>query len=127
MKRVSLRVGKNVTVQAEGESHLEVFEELQSLQEVFQDDVCGKCGNDDLMYRVRKPTNEKGTKEYKYPEIVCKKCWARLTFGQMEGGAVFPVRFKREDGQYVTDGEGKKIPFGSNGWVKYNKETGQEE
>lgn len=124
--KVSLQSG-NVVLEAVGENHLELFEQLSSLQEVFQQDKCGKCGNANLKFVVRKVQD--GKKEYKYPEIRCSspKCLAKLTFGGMEGGALFPVRFEREDGAYKKDANDKLIPRGSWGWVKYNKETGKEE
>lgn len=51
----------------------------------------------------------------------------KLTYGHGEGDILYPERFKSKDGQYLKDDNGKFIPLGSNGWLKYNAETKQEE
>jgi hypothetical protein len=115
--KVNFKVNNKVTVTAEGETQLEVFEQLGSLQEVFGEEKCGKCGGDSLAFRVRHVTD--GKKEYTYPEMQCRspKCFAKLSFGQqMESKNLFPKR-KNEDG----------TEKGKRGWVIYNKETGKEE
>ena len=122
--QVNKQIG-TVTLLADGENPLEIFEKLAMLQEVFCEDKCGKCGNTALSYRVRKVQD--GKKEYTYPELGCNKCYAKLTFGQSDDGRLFPVRYQRKDKEYIKDKDGRNIPKGSNGWVKYNKETGKEE
>lgn len=122
--QVNRQVGK-VTLCADGENPLEIFQKLATLQEVFCESKCGKCGCEDLSYRVRNVQD--GKKTYTYPEMSCSKCWAKLSFGQSDDGALFPVRYQRKDKEYLKDKDGKNIPKGANGWVKYNKETGKEE
>jgi len=109
---------------AEG-SPAEIWQELQTFQELFEDNACGKCNNKDIKYRIRKA--EKGKKEYDYYELQCPKCYAKMSYGQSDEGALFPIRFLREGKEYVKDENGKNIPKGTRGWVKFNKETGKEE
>jgi len=135
MLRVEQQINNTTVVVAEGETQLEVFKQLASMTEVFDNSVCQKCHNKEghgVSFTIRKAS--KGKKEFEYPELVCKdgKCRAKLTFGQADGGVLFPVRFERgksEDGTtvYLKDSEGKNIPRGKWGWVRYNKETGKEE
>jgi hypothetical protein len=117
----------NITVCGQGNTHLEVFSELAELEEIFSSvGECGKCKSGNISFRMRKASDGK-KKEYVYPEAQCRSCWAKFSFGQSEGGKLFPIKFLREDGEYLKDKDGKNIPKGVNGWVKYNKETGKEE
>lgn len=122
--KVEYRISPRATVVAEGDTQLDVFTSLASMQEIFGESKCGKCDSEDIQFKIR--TVKDGKKEYTYPEMQCRKCWAKLSYGQMEGGALFPVRYLREDGEYVKVDD-KLVPKGTRGWVKYNKETGKEE
>jgi len=131
--QIQQKVNDRVTVVADGENPMELFQQLSSLQEVFGENCCGKCGGTNLTYRIRKA--QKGKDEYDYPEMVChsldiktgKACYAKLSFGQGDDGILFPVRFQREGKVYVKDADGKNIPKGANGWVRYNFEKKCEE
>ena len=123
--KINYRVNSKVTIQLEPDSDVDAFKQLAHVEEVFGDSCCGKCKKDNLSYHLRVAT--KGNKRYEYPEIRCKDCYAKLTFGQMEGGTVFPVRFQREGGEYIKGEDGKNVPRGNWGWVLYNKATGKEE
>lgn len=103
--QVRLKVSENVWVEANGDTQTDVFEQLSSMQEVFGSTTCGKCKSTDVQFVVR------DVDENKYFELRCKKCFARLSFGQhKKGGGLFP---KRKDGdKYLPDG----------GWLKWNKE-----
>jgi DNA-directed RNA polymerase subunit RPC12/RpoP len=111
----------------EGQGHLDVWKQIASFQEVFEEEKCGKCGSDHLRYVVR--VAKDGKKEYEYPELRCQKCGAKLSFGTMNDGikSLFPIRFERDGTEYKRDANDKLIPIGTNGWKKYNKETGKEE
>lgn len=139
---VQVKVNSKVTVVADGKNPMEVFQNLSALQEVFGEEKCGKCEGTNFSFRVRKAKD--GKKEYLYPEIVChshlietnsdgiikdskKLCYAKLAFGQSDDGILFPIRFKREGKEYVKDTDGKNIPKGSNGWVRFNFEKKLEE
>lgn len=119
-------LNKSVCVVAEGETQLEVFKNLASMQEVFGEEKCGKCGGEDFRYRVRVVPD--GKKSYEYPELVCmnRECRARLSYGQAEGGVLFPVRYQRKDGAYV-EVDGRRVKKGDWGWCRWNNSTGQEE
>lgn len=126
MLKVETKVNSKTTVVAEGETPLDVFTTLATLQELFGEEKCGKCGCENLTYRVR--TVGEGKKTYTYPELVCQnwECRAKLSYGQMENGGLFPVRYVREDGENVKV-DGKNVVKGSWGWVKFNRDTGKEE
>lgn len=132
MLKVEKWVNQKTCVVAEGETQLDVFKQLASMQEVFGEERCSKCGNDDLRFQTRKAS--KGKKEFVYPELVCKnpKCRAKLSYGQADDGVLFPVRFEREQNEdgvtvYIKGEDGRMISRGSYGWVIFNKETGKEE
>lgn len=100
-----------LSVELTGDTQREVFEQLASFQEVFDQSVCGKCGSTDISYRVR------NVEDNLYYEVVCNECGARLSFGSMKkGGGLFPKR---------KDGDGNWLP--DRGWVKWNAKTGQNE
>jgi hypothetical protein len=42
-----------VSVELNGDTQREIFEQLSSFQEVFDETVCGKCGSDDVRFVVR--------------------------------------------------------------------------
>lgn len=111
-------------VTVEADTHMAIFEQLVAAQEVFGEKCCGKCKSENIEYVIRKASQ--GKKEFPYPEMRCKDCWAKLKYGQSDE-TFFPVRFKREGKEYVKDKDGRNIPIGDNGWVKYNKESGEEE
>lgn len=124
MIKLTRKSGNNL-IQVEGETEMDVFENISSAEEVFSEANCGKCGSTEIRYKIRRVTD--GKKEYKYPEMQCQKCYAKLTFGQSDNGVLFPVRHLREDGNYVLDKDGKRVAKGKNGWTKYNRETKKEE
>lgn len=86
----------------------EAFKRLASAQEVFDgDDTCGMCNSADVRFRVREVT--KANKTFDYYELVCGKCFARLSFGQSQDTvSLFPKR---------KDGDGNWLP--NRGWSKY--------
>lgn len=84
----------------------DLIKELSSLQEIFGYTNCGACKSTDLRYVLRE-----NKKKNKYYELKCKKCHAKLTFGQhQESNTLFP-KLKDENGNFLPD----------NGWVKYEK------
>jgi translation initiation factor 2 beta subunit (eIF-2beta)/eIF-5 len=102
---ISVTAG-NVTVQ--GESQKEVFEQLAQHQEIFGQNTCGACNSEDTRFVVREAQSSDGKRNFKYYEMRCNKCGARLSFGQhSEGGTLFP---KRKDGE-------NWLP--NNGWTKF--------
>lgn len=125
MIRLNLKAGNNI-IQIEGETQIDVFKQAASVQETFGESSCGKCKSTNLKYVIRKA--EADGEEYEYPELHCRECGAKLTFGQeKKDGGLWPIRSERDGKKYKRDENGKKIPKGSNGWVKYNHATKQEE
>ena len=102
-----------MTYEVEGDTHSDLFERLAAIEEVFEENTCGKCGQSDLRHVVRTVDDNQ------YFELKClnKDCRAKLAFGQnKKGGGLFPKR-KDEDGNWK----------GSNGWVIWNPKTEKEE
>lgn len=122
-------ISPRTCVTVEGSEHLAIFKALTAAQEAFGERACGKCQSEDIEYVVREATDKKGKEEYEYPEMHCKnpKCRAKLTYGQAKDKTFFPIRFKRTGKEYDKDENGKLIPKGTNGWVKWNFDTKQEE
>jgi hypothetical protein len=106
---------KRMSIEFEADSHTAIWQEVAAFSEVFEEPCCGKCKSENLRFVIRKATDEKKKKEYNYHELRCLDCHAKLAFGVMEDGKLFPKR--KEDGEWK----------GSNGWVKWNKEKGIEE
>jgi len=96
-------------INAEGQKGL--FEELADIQEIFSDEPCGKCKGTELKYVVREKDDNK------FYEVRCN-CGAKLKFGQHKGSqtTLFPKR-KNAANEWVAD----------RGWLKWNKDTQQEE
>jgi len=97
----------NLTVEIEADTFCEAFESLSSVEEVFNNTVCGACGSQ-AKFVVR--TNDAGD----FYEMKCSnsKCRARLSYGKhKKGGGIFPKR-KDNDGNWLDN----------NGWVVYRPE-----
>ena len=100
-----------LSVELNAETQTDLFEQLAYFQEVFGETGCGKCGSENLRFQVRT------VEDNLYYELRCLDCGAKLAFGAMKkGGRLFPRR-KNKDGEWLPD----------RGWVKWNKETQQEE
>ncbi len=130
MLQVQKWVSPKVCVVAEGETQADLFSQVSSMEEVFGESKCGKCGSEEIRFGTRKAA--KGKKEFTYFEMHCNTCRAKLSFGQSEGGVLFPVRYEREQNEdgdtvYKKDANDRLIPKGVRGWVVYNKATGKEE
>jgi hypothetical protein len=103
--RFQRKVSRNLVVEAEAENEQKLFEAIASVEEVFAERECGRCGCQDLQFRVRSRSNNK------FYERVClnPKCRAVLSFGvHRAGGTLFPRRKDEADA---------KLP--NNGWVKW--------
>lgn len=125
--KVQKRINQNITVLAEGDEYLDIFKQLAGLEEAFGEDSCGKCKSSDLrfVYRITKDGND----TYEYPELQCKKCKAKLTYGiSKQDKGIYPKRYATNDkGKVLKDDNDNAIKRGTFGWTKYNRETGTEE
>jgi DNA-directed RNA polymerase subunit RPC12/RpoP len=100
-----------ISVEIEGDSHRELFAQINKFQEVFEEDVCGKCGHEHIKFIVRTVDDNQ------YYELRCANCGAKLSFGaNKKGGGLFPKR---------KDSEGNWLP--DSGWVKWNPKTEKNE
>ena len=104
MKCVYKSTNGRIAFEVTGETVKEVFEQIGSIQEVFDaESACGACGKPDIKFLVRH------VQDYVYYELQCKSCGARFSFGQnKKGGGLFPKR---------KDQDGSVIP--NRGWVKF--------
>ena len=109
--KATYKVSDNLSFEIETEKQSSLFAEIAKIQEVFSEPCCGKCKKTNLQYRVRE---NDGNLFY---ELRCRDCQAKLHFGVKKvGGEIFPKR-KGADGEWVVD----------SGWLKWNKNTQQEE
>jgi len=118
--KVTVKCGSGF-VEANGESHAELWEQLASLAEAFGERVCGKCQNEEIRHVVRE--NDGGDKFY---ELHCQnsKCRARLRMSvTKKEKQFFP---KRKAGKDDASGleEGKWLP--NNGWMRFDKDLNKE-
>lgn len=106
-------------VELEGKSQADIFEQLATFQEVFENTECVRNGkkSDNVKFVVREDNEEN-----KYYELVCQDTdpelrYAKLAFGQhKKGGSLFPRR-KDKDNKYLPN----------NGWVIYGKDIAKED
>ena len=96
--------------------------------EFFQDTKCGKCGCEDIRFQVRTVKDE-SNEENSFHELVCKKCFAKLSFGHAKvGGTMYAKRLVTgAKGKAVKDENDKGVQLPDRGLVKCNKETGKNE
>jgi len=100
-----------LTVEIDSETQTDLFMQLASFQEIFDESECAKCNSENVRFQVR------NIDDNLYYELRCLDCGAKLAFGTMKkGGKLFPRR-KDKEGNWLPD----------RGWVKWNKETQQEE
>lgn len=100
-----------LSVELEGDSQRDIFEEIAKFQEIFEETSCAKCGSENIRFVVR------NVDDNFYYELRCMDCGARLSFGSMKkGGGLFPKR---------KDSEGNWLP--DRGWVKWNPKTEKNE
>lgn len=102
----------NFVVEFEFETQTGLVEQIAAFEEVFANTKCGKCGSENVKWVVRTDKEDN-----KYYELRCQDCGAKLAFGcNKKGGGLFPKK---------KDAEGNWKP--DNGWMKWNKDTQQEE
>lgn len=96
-------------IEVEGTNQLEIFEKLAEAQEVYGEQVCGKCKNPNVMFRVR------SVDDNKFYEIQCCdiKCRHKLSFGQHKKSKTLFPRRKDDENQFLPN----------NGWHVYVPEA----
>jgi hypothetical protein len=108
---------RQMTIELEASTHVELVQQLSSFSEVFEEDTCKKCKSKNLRWNVRSAKDAKGV-EHDYHELLCKDCGAKLPFG-VKNDKTFRLFPKRKDAEGNVRGKW--------GWVKWNPETEQEE
>ena len=68
-------INGRLSVELEGDSQRDIFQEIARFQEVFEETVCGKCGSDNIRFVVR------NVDDNLYYELRCADCGAKLSFG----------------------------------------------
>ena len=108
--KITTKIAKvNSVFEFEVKDAKEGFDELAHLNEIFDVDQCGNCGND--TFKLSRRDVAKGSKKFTYREIVCRKCYFRLSLGQkLDDQSLFPQR---------NDKDGNPKP--NHGWTKYEK------
>lgn len=103
-----------LTVELDGATQTELFQNIATVQEVFAEPCCGKCKDEKIQFRVR---NVRGDDYY---EMVCLNCGATLSFGQskQKKGFLFPIRKLTAEGK-PSRKEGVYDNVGR-GWTKYH-------
>lgn len=97
----------NIEFEGEMSDRKSAFEFIAQLGELFPDEPCGCCKSKNVRPSVRMHDN------YKFFEIACLDCNAKLSYGQKkEGGALFIKRWDSE----------AKAPLPNRGWSVYRKD-----
>lgn len=109
--KIQRKISANTVIEAEGQTMVELFEQLSQLEEIFRPGPCGLCEGTHTGFRTREVGG------VKFHEAVCLGCKAAFAFGQRKGagGQLFPQR---------KDGDGKWKPNG--GWAKWVPANGEE-
>jgi len=121
---VRLKINENMWIEEEADKEVDAFKAASRLTEVFQHKQCGRCNNTDVKFVCRKDKDDND-----WLEIVCKKCNAKLVFGQTKGkgGEIYPkIRWnnlsetqqeQRADEQEYSDEHRGFLPY--RGWFIY--------
>lgn len=102
--------GGRLTLEVEGASVKELFDQIGQVAEVLDaDDKCGACGSPRIYPRARE------AKGFMFYELMCGECQAKLSFGQHKtGDTLFPKRDHapktRGWERYVPDGQSAPMP-----------------
>jgi len=89
--KVQYKVNPQTIIEQEVGNQKDAFQFLAEVNEVFGESQCGKCDSTDLKFVTREAA--KGTQVFRFYEVHCKKCFARLQYGQHSTGeTLFPKR-----------------------------------
>jgi hypothetical protein len=109
--KAQFKVRPNLIIEVEEDKQVNLFKSLASIQEVFGENKCGKCGGTDIRFTVRQVDKSK------FLELKCNLCYSKLAISphDSDAGTLYPNRTKKDEA-----GERQYLP--NNGWVKWNKE-----
>lgn len=99
-----------LTVAFEASEPKQIVKTVASLQEIFEEDRCGKCQSE----RIRCSHNS-DKDNHDYYKLRCLDCGAQIDFGQHKtGGTLFIKRHTEEDG--------RRVAMPNHGWYVYGGE-----
>jgi len=126
--KIKLKASSKVILEAEGDTHVDLFTDIASMQEVFSEEQCGCCNSSNIRFVARQNADEDWFYEMKCREI---KCRATLQFGSRKKpkGSLYPKR--RWDalspGEKTSRADQEELCksgyLPNNGWWKYVKKT----
>ena len=126
--KVSQTLTNGITIHAEGENTLEVFEQLAELTKVFGEPNAVKGEHSaPYIFRVRTVGTDK------FYELVVEQDgpmkFVKLPYGcSKEKKELYPKRMKTDNkGKAIKGDNGKGIVLPDRGWIKWNPETKQNE
>lgn len=109
--KVFYKANDRLSFELEASGQKEIFKELAIIQEIFSEDKCELCKNQNFRFVVRSVDGND------YYELRCFDCGGILTFGQhKKGGTLFPKR---------KDDNNNWLP--NKGWHKYQKDEAHKE
>lgn len=103
--KVTVKLCRNVLVEAEAEDLQTLYVQLAALEEIFSIRRCGLCGAEDIRHVLRENAG------HRFFEVHCEAagCHGRLALGiPKQGKGLFPRR-KDDKGQ----------PLANGGWSRY--------
>jgi len=125
--RVSKDLLNGVVVTAEGDTIVEVWEQLAQLTQVFGETEATKGGKTSKVFEHRVRT----VGDNKFYELYCPELKAKLLFGVGQGnnlGNLYPKRMETDGkGKAVKDENDKPVYLPDKGWKKWNHEKQIEE
>lgn len=106
-----------LTFQVEGKEQRDIFEQIASIQEVFDENTCGLCKKNNLRFIVR------NVDDNNFYEYHCTDCGARLSLSQnKKGGTLYPVRKLKGNKPATVNDEGP-FDFKTKGWYKWERKS----
>ena len=109
--KAQIKVRPTLIIEVEEDKQINLFKALASIQEVFGEKACGKCGCEDLQFCVR------SVEKSKFLELKCRKCHAKLAISphDSDAGTLYPNRQGKDEA-------GEKFWLPDNGWMRWDRE-----
>jgi len=111
--KVTYTLENGLTVEIEGKTHTDIWEQLAQFQETFGDTTAVGKINGQIVTSNKVRFVKRTVDDNDYYELRCSDCGAILAFGQhKKGNTLFPKR-KDDQGNYLPN----------KGWHKWQKPT----
>ena len=116
MLKANFRVRPELTLEIECKEQKNLFEDIASIQEVFENQSCTLCTQHGPVRFVVRTVEEDLYYEYR-----CDSCGARLNLSvNKKGGTLYVVR-KLKDGMPAKVTDTPPFDFRTKGWYKFDK------